>query len=142
MQTFSEPVLSLQKHGRSFDFVFGDLTDIPVTGVEVESSVDADDDDHHPQTAVNGGAIDFHRKVLSRYGTTRFPLQISPFVFPKRALRLVKPSGGRYLAHCNGKSVPQSMEKLLKTAKEEATDTRRFTVKTREAFVASFMEIW
>ncbi len=57
----------------------------------------------------------------------------------ENALGLLKPSGGRYLTHCNGKNAPEALEAFERLVDE------RFAGMTRtryEAFVPSFMEIW
>lgn len=100
----------LKASGTRFDFVFGDLTDTPV---------------HHEDQATDLATSDptwsFLRAIIGR------------------GLELIKPESGRYLTHCNGKSVPACLEKYeeMIAAIDPAVNFRK-----RESFVSSFMEIW
>ena len=52
------------------------------------------------------------------------------------SIRLLKP-GGRYMTHCQGKSVVNAINNYEKMAADIGLDSLR-----RESFVTSLMEVW
>ncbi|TRY68607.1 hypothetical protein TCAL_04573 [Tigriopus californicus] len=90
---------------KKFDFIFGDLTDTPVSTTPRDESVWA-----------------FLKMILDM------------------GVNLLKPNTGKYLTHCNGICVPQSLEAYEKVLANLAGGSCTFTKTTR--YVNSFYETW
>lgn len=101
--------------GTRVDYVFGDLTDMPIAGGDAASG-----DGAAAAAAADGPAWDFIMSIL----------QLS--------LRVLRP-GGKYMTHGNGVSCPDSLRAFESRIErlEPAVAFKRAT-----AFVPSFLEDW
>ncbi|CAB4054245.1 SMS [Lepeophtheirus salmonis] len=98
------------KERKTYDFIFGDLTDTPVPSSSNMNEIGIDD---------------------------KFKWDLICSALSK-SIRLLKPAEGKYLTHCNGKSVPLA----LKTFENLVTQKFNCSYERKETFVPSFMEIW
>ena len=60
-------------------------------------------------------------------------------------VQLIKPGTGKYLTHCNGKSVPNVIsqyEHMLKNLSVQNVPGLKCTFTKSESFVPSFQEVW
>ena len=97
--------LRSQATDKKFDYIFGDLTDTPVSTTPRDNSI-----------------WEFLKMIL------------------EMGVALIKPNTGRYLTHCNGKNVPQSLEAYEKVLKKLAGGKCEFSKSFN--FVPSFKETW
>ena len=111
-----------KKEGKLFDFIFGDLTDVPI-------DTDKDGEDEH-----NESINEYYLIGKDVWDFISLILELS--------FSCIKP-GGKYLTHVSGKAVPKSKELFLEKVKEAAVKAgRNIDISTSEAFVPSFMEVW
>jgi hypothetical protein len=126
--TFKYFIFAFQDLGQEFDYIFGDLTDVPVETERIKKNASKCIISRHSIYSPNQETWNFIEKIL------------------RLAFSILTPIRGKYLTHCNGKSVPLVLEKyedLLKSIKIHKND-QNFKLKfsSSESFVPSFMEIW
>lgn len=91
--------------GKTFDYIFGDLTDTPIT------TKPRDDD-----------VWNFLSTIL------------------ELAMTVLKPETGKFMTHCNGVNVPESI-KAYETVLSKICDGKCYFNKTK-CYVKSFFETW
>ncbi len=112
-----EEIKKFERLGTKFDFIFGDLTDTPIDATRSDSN--------------NGGGIVNANSNPDNVSWT-FLGQIL-----RQSLSVLEPRNGRYMTHCNGKSVTKALANFETMVTALGLDYAR-----RESFVPSFMETW
>ena len=122
-----------RENQRQFDFIFGDLTDVPI------------DTDAEGKWYVCTVQCTLHSFIIFKVKIDNISAS-SLWDFISRILRLGLASvrtGGRYLTHVSGKALPATRDKFREKLTEVAESLgRQIDVQFTEAFVPSFMEVW
>ena len=105
IDTFKNNKLSFQAKGRTFDYIFGDLTDTPITTKPRDQDCWV-----------------FLSNIL------------------EQGMSVLKPITGKYLTHCNGVNVPQSIH-AYENVLAKICNGKVFYSKTK-SYVKSFFETW
>ena len=100
-----ENKISFQAKGKSFDYIFGDLTDTPITTKPRDQDCWV-----------------FLSNIL------------------EQGMSVLKPITGKYLTHCNGVNVPQSIH-AYENVLAKICNGKVFYSKTK-SYVKSFFETW
>ena len=124
---FTSNITYQQKQGKKFDYIFGDLTDTPV------STQPRDEDtwiflSTILELAVGGIAFGFQYLFSESL----------PIIFANFAV--LTPKTGKYFTHCIGINAPTGIEAYEKVLSKIGNGKCKFTKTTN--FVKSFVETW